>query len=78
MNKRYQFISNEEITKPISKYDKIMQPEIAIHCNTEEKANNLLKWAHSKGLTWRSGISYLDENCYDMHKLYHCFTYILI
>ena len=33
-------------------YDRIVQPNVVVHCDTEEKAINLLKWADSVGLKW--------------------------
>jgi hypothetical protein len=44
---------------------KIIQPETVVHCDTEEKANNLLAWAHGEGLKWRTDSSYEDENYYE-------------
>ena len=49
-------------------YDKIMQPQTVVHCNTQEKANNLLKWADSMGLEWCDGRSYLTKNSWQTHK----------
>lgn len=48
-------------------YDKIMQENIVVHCETEEKANELLKWAHSKGFKWIEG-SLLEYNYWDTYK----------
>lgn len=36
--------------------------QLAVHCNTEEKANALLKWASSKGLTWKNGRKFTSYN----------------
>lgn len=49
-------------------YERIMKPHTVVHCDTEEKANELLKWADSKGLKWCSDQSYLDENNWDVFK----------
>ena len=58
-------------------YVKITQPNTVVHCETEEQANELLRWADSKGLEWFSGISYMEynnwkeyqqETCYCLHR----------
>lgn len=49
---------------------------LAIHCNTEEKAKTLLKAFDKLGKKWSSGSSYLDSNfinklsdyCYSNHN----------
>ena len=38
--------------------------ELAIGCNTEEKANRLLEAFDRLGKMWSSGNSYLEYNCY--------------
>ena len=80
MNKRYAFISSGKITKRkkpktinFPDYDKIMQPKTVVYCDTEEKANKLLKWADSKGLTWCNGDSYLNDNQYNVFKDQTCY-----
>ena len=45
-------------------YNKIVQPKTAVHCKIEKQANELLKWADSKGLRWADGESYLKTNEY--------------
>lgn len=40
------------------------EKELAIGCNTEEKANRLLKAFDRLGKMWSSGNSYLEYNCY--------------
>ena len=52
-------------------YDKIMKHNTVVHCDTEEKANNLLKWADSIGLTKDN--SYLNNNWY-IHKKETCYN----
>lgn len=54
-------------------YDKIMREKVAINCKTEEQAKNLLKWADSKGLTWSSGISYLEKTDWYVYREYNCY-----
>lgn len=53
--------------------------KLAIHCDTEEKANLLLKAFDKMGKRWRSNQSYLEENnwrgfkeetCYENENLY--------
>lgn len=41
-------------------YDKIMQENVVVHCETLEQSRNLKRWAHSKGLKWFDGDSYLE------------------
>jgi hypothetical protein len=40
--------------------DKILQPNVNVHCRTEEQAIALCEWAHGLGKTWSSGDSYLS------------------
>lgn len=47
---------------------------LAIHCNTEEKANQLLRAFDKMGKTWVSGKSYLSENYYRNYKQNICYT----
>lgn len=54
-------------------YDKIMQKKTVVHCETEEQANNLLKWADSKGLTWNRNHSYIIYNCFIRYKEKTCY-----
>ena len=58
-------------------YDKIMKPKTTVHCDTQEKAYNLLEWADSVGLKWGTGVSYFrhsgwymnnGETCYDLYN----------
>ena len=53
--------------------------KLAIHCDTEEKANKLLKAFDKLGKEWKSGQSYLknilwysyqDKTCYDNSNRY--------
>lgn len=52
---------------------------IAIHCDTEEKAKKLLKYLHKKGFAWTGGISltkktnwleYENETCYTSEVMF--------
>jgi hypothetical protein len=62
-------------------YEKIMKPKTVVHCITEAQANELLKWADSKGLKWCDGSSYMEynnwreynqETCYYLYKGEFC------
>lgn len=47
--------------------------KLAIHCDTEEKANKLLKAFDKMGKRWVNGYSYLMWNCWDQHKEDTCY-----
>ena len=42
----------------------LIKENVVFHCDTEEKANELLKKAHELGYKWQYGFSYLDNNYY--------------
>ena len=46
---------------------------LAIHCNTEERANILLKAFDKMGKTWTGGDSYLDKNLWGGYKEETCY-----
>ena len=46
---------------------------LAIHCNTEEKANQLLEAFDKLGKKWFSGYSYLVINCWESYKENTCY-----
>lgn len=46
----------------------------AIHCRTEELANQVLKVFHDKGLKWRVANSYLDTNSWEYSKDLTCYN----
>ena len=48
--------------------------DIAIHCDTEEKANKLLKAFDKLGKKWRNGDSYLKYNFYETYKEKICYS----
>lgn len=50
--------------------------KLAINCNTEEKANKLLKEFDKLGKTWRSGDSYLGNTYFDAYKDKTCYSNI--
>lgn len=47
---------------------------IAIHCNTEEKANKLLKAFDRLGEKWCENVSYLETNCYSHYGQMSCYS----
>lgn len=49
------------------------EKKLAIHCDTEEKANELLKAFDKLGKKWANGISYLDVNFWDKYKEKTCY-----
>jgi len=55
-------------------YDKIMKPNTVVHCDTKEKAINLIRWADSMGLKWCDGEKYtLTCNEWDIRKTQTCY-----
>lgn len=48
--------------------------KLAIHCDTEEKANKLLKAFDKLGKEWRSGNSYLELNCWNSYQKDICYN----
>lgn len=48
--------------------------KIAIHCDTEEKANKLLKAFDKLGKKWAYGDSYLEKNCWNGYEEYTCYS----
>ena len=47
---------------------------LAIHCDTEEKAEKLLEAFDKTGHKWRTGYSYIDLTCWDMYKKNTCYS----
>lgn len=47
---------------------------LAIHCNTKEKANELLKAFDKLGKKWADGDSYLGDTCYNYFGKITCYT----
>lgn len=54
-------------------WDLILQQNTVINCNTENKAKELLKEAHERGLKWCSDESYLDYNKWDEYMQNTCY-----
>lgn len=48
--------------------------ELAIHCDTEEKANRLLSAFDKMGKKWADGDSYLEMNCWNMYEENTCYS----
>jgi len=56
-------------------YSRLVKPEVAIHCKTEEEAKQLLKWAHDQDLKWSDGQSYLDHTAYYRNEDNICYSF---
>lgn len=48
--------------------------KLAIHCDTEEKANLLLKAFDKMGKKWFAGNSYLERNEWGVYKKETCYS----
>lgn len=46
---------------------------LAIHCNTEEKADKLLEAFDKMGKKWCDGESYIEDNCWSEYKEHTCY-----
>lgn len=42
--------------------------KIAVHCKTEEEANDFCKQMHEHGMKWKDGDSYLNISCWDRYR----------
>ena len=62
-------VINKEV-HPMQKFNwnKILQPNTVVHCDTEEKANELLGEADSRGLKWSSGLDYANTQWNDYRE----------
>ena len=65
-------------------YEKIMQPNVVVNCDTYEKALIFLEWADSIGLKWDNSKSYIynfwdlfgQKTCYNLYNgVYSSYTY---
>ncbi|MEG0836234.1 MAG: hypothetical protein RR413_12410 [Christensenellaceae bacterium] len=54
-------------------WEKFKLGEIAVHCDTEVKANEFLKQAYELGFTWSGAESLLEENYYSSHENETCY-----
>ena len=49
--------------------------DIAIHCDTREKAEDLFNFLHEKGLNWVSGSVLITHTNYKNYEKYTCYDY---
>ena len=56
-------------------WNKILNANTVIHCDTEAKANALLTEADSRGLKWCYSGTYNDNNRYDIHYDNTCYDF---
>lgn len=56
-------------------WDLIMQPRTVVHCDTEDKANELLTEAHKRGLKWSNGNKYTEYNGFNVHESKTCYDF---
>lgn len=49
-------------------WDRFKNGEIAVHCDTEEKANNFLNECDKQGIAWTDGDKTTEINCWFWHK----------
>lgn len=54
---------------------KFKNEDIVIHCDTEEKANDLLNYLDNLGITWVSGSSLLNYNNWEEYKQNTCYEF---
>lgn len=53
--------------------EKFKNENITIHCDTEEKANDLLKYLDEQGITWKSNLKLIENTYYDIHRKLTCY-----
>ncbi len=46
---------------------------VAMHCTTEEEANEFCRWKHNYGYKWRDGLFHVDETFFDTYKENSCY-----
>ncbi len=46
---------------------------VAMHCKTEEEANEFCRWKHNNGYKWRDGLFYVDETFFDTYRENSCY-----
>ncbi|MBU6137322.1 hypothetical protein [Clostridium tertium] len=49
-------------------WDRFKNGKIAVHCDTEEKANDFLKECNKQGITWTDGDKTTEINCWFWHE----------
>lgn len=69
------FIKLEDVDGNIisKSIDEIIGKKVAIHCDTEEKANEFLKKLDDVGVTWNDGGRTIDYNRYEVHEEDTCY-----
>lgn len=50
------------------------EKKLAIHCDSEWKAKQLLRAFHKMGKHWRDGKSYLDKSCWEVYYEETCYS----
>ena len=58
-------------TIDLKKYE---SERIVIHCDTEEKANDLLKYLNEQGIKWNSGLELTENNYYVIYNEFTCYN----
>ena len=82
-NKYYKIYEWEIIDKNIMKIwnkntinlEDFVKRDIAIHCDTREKAEDLFNFLHEKGLNWVSGSVLITHTNYKNYEKYTCYDY---
>lgn len=55
--------------------EEFRKPKVVIHCDTEEKANDLLDYLNEEGVKWNSGKKLMEYNSYINYKEFTCYNY---
>lgn len=55
--------------------EEFRKSKVVIHCDTEEKANDLLKYLDGQGIKWRGGLKLAENNYYGIYKEFTCYNY---
>jgi hypothetical protein len=68
-------IAKMEKSKGAKKYtlQECFDSNIAIHCDTEDKADRLCKAMDKKGWKWNCGARYVERTCWQFEKKYTCY-----
>lgn len=66
----YDILSLDDIRiKHEIEFDEIcLSSEYVVNCDTEEKANNYLKWLEKKGYLWGEGCALSEKNYFEIHN----------
>lgn len=49
--------------------------KVAVHCDTEEQANELLAFLHAEGAKWNTSSSLLSHNNYEVYRDETCYCF---